>query len=292
MSELTITDDDAGQRLDRFLRKVLPAATLGQIFAGLRRGAVTVNGVRARGDLRLQTGDRVVLRGSMGALPLGRRTEPSAARVPLDVVFRDGDLLVVAKPAGLAVHPGSGVDRHLLGAVRAIEGQGRGHSFAIAPAHRLDRDTSGLVVFGRSARGLRGFTAALRSGAVAKTYLALVHGVPYPSGTVELPLMRTDAPRGRKVQVAVEGRPAVTRWRTLAVRGGRALLAIDLATGRTHQIRAHLAALGHPIVGDRRYGRPDGARRLHLHAWGLAFRHPVSGVPLELFAEPPAELRA
>lgn len=294
----TLGPDDADQRLDRFLRKVLPAASLGQVFAGLRRAEVKVNGARADGAQRLRQGDVVDVGPALAwaaasATPGSPEPAGPAGRVGtvLVVVHRDADLLVVDKPAGLAVHPGTGVRDHLLGFVQAQYGAGRGHTFRIAPAHRLDRDTSGLVVFGASAAGLRGFTAALRAGEVTKTYLAVVHGEAPPSGTIDLPLERAaDRPVGPRMQPARDGVRACTRFVRRASAGGRSLLAVDLVTGRTHQIRVHLAALGHPIVGDRRYGRSDRAERLYLHAWRLRMRHPVTGAALDLEAVPPPEL--
>ena len=190
------------------------------------------------------------------------------------------------------MHPGTGVHDHLLDRVHRLLGASRGHSFRVAPAHRLDRDTSGLVVFGVSARGLRGFTAALRDHAVRKTYLARVHGSPPPRGEIDLSLARHDASVGPKMHVDTSGAPALTRYRVVSTAAQRALLEVDLATGRTHQIRAHFAAIGHPLVGDHRYGRADGARRLCLHAWRLEFAHPISAAALCLVAAPPPELRA
>jgi len=297
LSRLTIGPPDAGQRLDRFLRKLLPAAGLGEIFGGLRRGEVRVNGARARPDQRLRAGDVVDL--GPGLIPAEARPGEGTVELPgalppagLRVVHLDADLLAVDKPAGLALHPGSGVREHLLGLVHAWLGEGRGHTFRVAAAHRLDRATSGLVVFGLSPPGLRGFTAMLRSGAVAKTYLALVHGAAPERGTIDLALRRlADRPSGPRMCVDEGGDPATSSFECLAVRGPRSLLAVRPATGRTHQLRVHLAAVGMPIVGDRRYGRSDGAARLFLHAWRLAFPHPSTGAPLVLEAPPPPELR-
>lgn len=295
LARLTISPDDAGQRLDRFLRKVLPGVSLGQIYRAVRRADARVNGVRVAVAHRLQLGDVVELGPALGFVtassPLVAVNPDGTAPVP-DVVYRDDDLLVVDKPAALAVHPGTGIREHLVGRVHAWLGQGRGHSFRIAPAHRLDRDTSGLVVFGLSARGLRGFTESLRTGGVTKTYLALVHGTAPEQGEICLALLReVDRPVGARMRVAASGVEALTRFRRLGQRGERSLLAVELVTGRTHQIRAHLAALGHAIVGDRRYGKVDGEARLHLHAWRLCCAHPITGARMDLEAPPPAALR-
>ncbi|MEZ5965301.1 MAG: RluA family pseudouridine synthase [Planctomycetota bacterium] len=293
MTSLLIGPDDAGQRLDRFLRKVLPQNPLGQIFRGLRRGSIRVNGKTVDGAYRLCAGD---------AVECGPGFAPSAVRAPvevrspgkdIEVLHRDADLLVVAKPSGLALHSGSGVHDDLVARVRAQFGAGRGHTFRIAPAHRIDRDTSGLVVFGLSAPGLRGFAELLRQGAVEKTYLALVHGTAPEGGDIDLALARQPDRRTgpRMVADAEVGIAAHTRFVRLAQRGANALLAVQLLTGRTHQIRVHLASRGLPIVGDRRYGRDDRAARLHLHAWRLRCRHPVTGADLAVESPPPAALR-
>lgn len=295
VSALSIGPEDASQRLDRFLRKVLPQASLGQIFGAVRRGEVRVNAARVEAGYRLRVGDRVELGPGLEAAlrPRPGTSPPPAAPADLQIVHRDSDLLVVIKPAGLALHPGTGVREHLVGRVHARFGGGSGHSFRIAPAHRLDRDTSGLVVFGLSAAGLRGFTASLREGRVAKSYLALVHGSAPARGEIDLPLQRAaDAAAGARMRPSLaDGVAALTRFARLEQRRGHALLAVELVTGRTHQIRAHLAAIGLPIVGDRRYGRADGADRLHLHAWRLRCPHPVTGLTLELEAPPPPAMQ-
>jgi 23S rRNA pseudouridine955/2504/2580 synthase len=278
--------------LDRFLRKAFPRAPLGQIFAGLRHGQVRVGDERAQGARRLVVGDRIEVTGDLALLAARATPAPTspARHADLAIVYHDEHLLVLDKPAGLALHGGTGIVDHLVGRVHAWLGARRGHTFALAPAHRIDRGTSGLVVFGISPAGLRGFTAAVREGLVRKTYLALVHGAPDAAGVVDLPLHRGDEARGPKVRVDAAGQRARTRFATLAKRGDRTLLAVELDTGRTHQIRAHLAALGCPIVGDSRYGRADRAPRLMLHAWRLAFAHPVHAAQLELEAPAPAPL--
>ena len=296
MRTLTIEPADADQRLDRFLRKAWPGATLGHIYKVLRRGEVLVNGAKVEAGYRLALGDELKLAVDAARWEKLRPAEDGAQAQalagPVTVVHRDADLLVADKPAGLALHAGSGVRDHLLGRVQAMLGVGAGYTFKVAPAHRLDRDTSGLVVFGVSAAGLRGFTAALRERAVEKRYLALVHGHPPTEGEIDLTLAvgnpeSADMP---KTVPAVDGRAARTRYRVTATRGDASLVEVILDTGLTHQIRAHFAAVGCPVIGDRRYGRPDGATRLHLHAWRLSCTHPVRGTLLRVQASPPPEL--
>ncbi len=291
---LKIEPADADQRLDRFLRKAWPGATLGHVYKVLRRGDVLVNGARVDAGYRLVVGDQLTLRvdESRWSSLRPRPAADAAQRGPVTVVHRDADLLVVDKPAGLALHPGSGVREHLLGRVQGLLGAGSGYTFKVAPAHRLDRETSGLVVFGVSAAGLRGFSAALRAREVDKRYLALVHGQPPAEGEIDARLAVDDDARGDEPKTVpdAEGRVARTRYRVTGSRGDWSLVEIQLDTGLTHQIRAHFASLGCPLVGDRRYGRPDGAARLMLHAWRLSFAHPVKGSALRVQAPPPPEL--
>ena len=306
---LDIGPDDAGQRADRFLRKYLPRATLPLVFKLLRTKQVVVNGKRARPEDRLAAGDLVTLF-------LGDRLEdlrgdaepakrPRAPAAPLRMLYRDEDVLAVDKPARLLVHEGdAGDEPTLIAAVLAAFPARRGHTFRPALAHRLDRDTSGVVLVGLSATGLRGLEDALRKRKVRKTYLALVLGVPDPrEGVIDAPLRRQDVPRGDRPKVFVGGDKdpeAVTEYRVLDAAGGLALVEARPRTGRTHQIRAHLKHLGHPILGDPTYGdrrRNEEARGRHglwrpfLHALRVELDHPVTGKPLVIEAPLPEELR-
>ncbi len=307
MVELTISPDDAEQRLDRFLRKLMAEAPLSLIHSLLRKKQVRVDGAVGQANQRLVPGQVVelpfdrerfaALCGSRRAAP---RTAPRSERAPaLDVLHRDPDLLVVDKPAGLAVHGGSGQHDDLTRRVRALlQGGPVSHTFRPSAAHRLDRSTSGLVVFGCSARGLRAATEAFRDGLATKTYRAVVHGVPSPDhGTIDLPLDTAD--RGRaapRARIEESGQRAVTHYRSLASDGHRTLLEIDLETGRTHQIRAHFAALGHPLCGDERYGAPAerslARGRVALHAYELELRAWPDRPPLRCRAPWPDDLRS
>jgi 23S rRNA pseudouridine955/2504/2580 synthase len=311
---LEIGPDDAGQRVDRFLRKYLPRATLSLVFKLLRTKQVVVNGRRARPEARLAEGDAVTLflggrlpdlRGDAraGGKSRGAPGRPGGGP-PLDILHRDAAVLAVNKPARLLVHEGdSGDEPTLLGAVLRAFPARRSHTFRPALAHRLDRDTSGVVLVGLSAEGLRGLEEALRRRKVRKTYLALVVGVPEPRrGTVDAPLRRQDVPRGDRPKVFVGGArdpEAVTEYRVLGEGGGCALVEVRPRTGRTHQIRVHLAHIGHPILGDPTYGdrrRNEEARgriglwRPFLHALRVELDHPVTGEPLRIEAPLPDEL--
>ncbi len=305
---LTIGPDDAGQRVDRFVRKYLPRATYSLVFKLLRTKQVTVNGRKAPPEARLVEGDTLTL--FLGERMKDLRGSPAAARggaapPPLTVLHHDADVLAVNKPARLLVHEGEdGDEPTLLDAIlRAFPGR-RGHTFRPALAHRLDRDTSGVVLAGLSAEGLRGLEDALRKREVAKVYLALVLGVPEPrEGVIDAPLRRQDMPKGDGPKVFVGGASdpeAVTGYRVLDDAGGCALLEVRPRTGRTHQIRAHLRHIGHPVLGDSTYGdrrRNEEAKaqfglwRQFLHAARVDLKHPVTGKRLVVEAPLPEELR-
>jgi 23S rRNA pseudouridine955/2504/2580 synthase len=307
---LEMGPDEAGQRVDRFVRKYLKGATFSLVFKLLRTKQVVVNGKRARPEDRLAEGDAVTfflgerLRDLRGEEAGGRRGGGRAASPALEILHRDDDVLAVNKPARLLVHEGdAGDEPTLIDAVLRAFPQRRGHVFRPALAHRLDRDTSGVVLVGLSAAGLRGLEEALRRRKVRKTYLALVAGVPAASrGTVDAPLKRQDVPKGDRPKVFVGGAKdpgAVTDWAVVGEAADAALLEVHPRTGRTHQIRAHLAHIGHPILGDPTYGdrrRNEEARRRHglfrpfLHALRVELDHPVTGEALSVEAPLPDEL--
>jgi RluA family pseudouridine synthase len=307
MHSIVLTEAEAGQRLDRYLRKLLRAVPLGAIFRHLRNGSIRIDGKKGKPDLRLTAGmklslalpdaDLAAMAGAPPAVdesaavppPKLRAAMPKSANVPVRqprhtprIVHRDDDVLVVSKPAGLAAQPGSGQEDDLVQWLATRSFGVHTATFRPAPAHRLDRGTSGLVAIGLSPHGLRGLTAAFREDQVDKVYIAVVHGVPEPaSGTIDAPLWQRDAETSREPKVIVDprGKPARTDYEVTEVGRGCALLRLVLHTGRLHQIRVHLAHLGHPIVGDRRYGSTAdvGRNTILLHAIELAFPHPRTG---------------
>ncbi|MCR9247852.1 MAG: RluA family pseudouridine synthase [bacterium] len=297
---IRLTAAEAGQRLDRYLRKLLRDVPLGAIMKHLRQGRIRVDGGKAKGNLRLEDGMVLEFRPGIVDVVTAAKPEEERASVELlpeltpQIVHRDDDVLVVDKPAGLAVHAGSGQSGTLMDWL-AASGLGlTTATFRPAAAHRLDRATSGLVAIGLTPQGLAGLAAAFRDDHVEKVYCAVVDGVPaVGEGRIDAPIrvLEDSASRGPKVVVdPVAGKPAVTRWRVLERQRDAALLELLPRTGRTHQLRVHLADLRHPIRGDRRYGGSSHAR-LMLHAGELRLPHPVTGAPMTLRANLPAGFR-
>jgi 23S rRNA pseudouridine955/2504/2580 synthase len=314
VTTLTIGRDDAGQRLDRFVRKLLPSATLGHVFKLIRKGRVRVNGRKGKPDARLQEGDEVELRvpeesvRDLSTRRRGRRSAPAARSLDaLRILHRDEHVLAVDKPPMLLVQPGDDpAEPSLDQLVLDLVGEGDALTFRPSLAHRIDRNTSGVVLFGLSAPGLRGLTEAFRERRVVKRYLALVYGAPDDDRfVVDLPLARdaSDESRGKRVKVSrgAGSQSAVTDVvvRARGADGGLTLVEARPRTGRTHQIRAHLRAVGLPIVGDPTYGHPrrneelrrtPGLWRQFLHAWRLELDHPVDGGPLRIESPLPDDL--
>ncbi|MCA8971003.1 MAG: RluA family pseudouridine synthase [Planctomycetes bacterium] len=303
-----VPPDDAGQRLDRYLRKLLPGATLGHVFKLIRKKRVRVNGAAAAASTRLEIGDVVEIdKDAEDLRDLSRRRGSAPRRnrggrtYRIDVLFEDEHVAAVLKPRGLAVHGGTGQDSSLVDRLPSLFGASSARTFRPAPAHRLDRETSGILLIGKTAEALRALHEAFREGRVRKRYLALTRGVPRQHhGVIDKSLVRVDDPRGAKMAVAEDptdenALEARTQFRTLASSRGHALLSVEIATGRTHQIRVHLAAIRAPLIGDTRYGggRLEAAPSpgFWLHAGRLDFEHPVTHEAMRLRMEPPTEFR-
>jgi 23S rRNA pseudouridine955/2504/2580 synthase len=295
---LTIEPDQAGRRLDNFLVAQLKGVPRSHVYRLLRRGEVRVNSRRSKADYRLQRGDRVRIppvrqRGESGpATPPTQLSERLAARI----VYEDDRLLVLNKPAGMAVHGGSGVGFGLIETLRALR---PGAPF-LELVHRLDRETSGLLMVAKRRSTLRALHELLRSGGVTKRYLALLCGAwSGETQRVEASLEKFVLRGGeRQVRVHPEGKPAASVFAPVQVYTSTTLMDIELDTGRTHQIRVHAAHLGHPVAGDTKYGDSacnkalarTGLRRLFLHAHALAVTLP-DGRELDLSIPLDAELR-
>ena len=290
----------AGQRLDRALAEHL-ALPRNRVQGWLRDGRVTVGGARARASRALAAAELVTW------------TEPPAADADLQpelgelaVLYEDEDVAVVDKPAGVVVHPGAGraggtLSNILLARYPKLAGVGEPGRPGIV--HRLDRGTSGVLVVALTPLAYQRLSEDFAARRVAKSYLAIVYGVPKsPSGRIETPIGRHPTQR-KQMTVRPDGRPAATAYRVITTARGLTLLDVDLATGRTHQIRVHLRSIRHPLVGDPVYGEARwkalptalhatlrGFPRPALHAWRLSLRHPVNGEPMRFEAPPPADL--
>jgi 23S rRNA pseudouridine955/2504/2580 synthase len=253
-----VADEDAGQRLDKTLAGLLPGVPRSRIFRLIRKGEVRVNGKRASPEQRLAAGDRVRVP-PVHELSDSAQVEAAGGvvgvpqalidRVNAAIVHEDERVLVLDKPAGLAVHGGSGLSHGVIEALRAA----RPHE-TLELAHRLDRDTSGILIIARRPAALRALHELLREGQVEKSYLALVDGrLEPPQGVIDAPIGR-DLRHRQRMAVVEGGRPAATRFAAVERFAFLSLLDLQLETGRTHQIRVHLQYVGHPVFGDPVYG--------------------------------------
>ncbi len=279
----------AGQRLDVALAHAFPDLSRSFLQKLIAEGRVRVDGRPAKAGQRVRVGSEVVVE-----IPPPEPTELVPEPIPLTVVYEDEDLLVVDKPAGMVVHPAPGHPRGtLVNAILARHPEIHiGGTVRPGIVHRLDRDTSGLILVAKNERALVNLQAQLKNRQIEKEYIALVHGrLPQKEGVIEAPIGRD--PRDRtKMAVVPGGRPAVTRYRVLEELPTFTLVAAYPVTGRTHQIRVHFAWIGHPVVGDQVYGRDrTGLRRQFLHAARLKFRHPRTGEWIEVRSPLPAELQ-
>jgi 23S rRNA pseudouridine1911/1915/1917 synthase len=283
--------DVAGERLDVFVARRMPGLTRSRVQRLIDDGFITVRAARAKPGLRLERGQVVVVR-----VPEPQEAAAQAEAIPLDIIHEDADLLVINKPAGMTVHPAPGHPSSTL--VNAILAHCRdlsGVGGVLRPGivHRLDRETSGAIVVAKSDAAHQSLARQLEDRSVEKTYLALVTGTPTPQeGVIDAPIARD--PRNRQRMAIVEGgRPAVTAYRVIERFSGASLVEARPRTGRTHQIRVHLAAVGHPIVGDRVYGKPSPlVARQFLHAHRIGFAHPRTGERVQYEAPLSDDLRA
>lgn len=312
-----VTPEDAGKRLDQFLAGCLPELSRARVQELIVQGKVSIDEkIGVKPALKLRGGESVVIHGPAERPPLRAMME----NIPLEVVYEDEDLAVVDKPAGMMVHAGAGATDSMrnrgtlvnallyrFGALSRVGGEPRP-----GIVHRLDRNTSGLIVVARNDRAHRGLAEQFASRAVSKCYLTLVHGhMKEESGTVASEISRDLVRRTRMTTRRRGGRPAISHWRVRqrveGPYGKFSFLEVRIETGRTHQIRVHLASLGHPVVGDTLYGAPRELKptgplsrllefpaltlpRNFLHAAALEFTHPCSGLPLRFRTALPAEL--
>ncbi|HEV8436622.1 MAG TPA: RluA family pseudouridine synthase [Methylomirabilota bacterium] len=301
----TVAAPESGSRLDVWLNGRLPDLSRTRIKALVESGQVLIDGRRVKVAHRVRTGERVDAR-----VPPPPAEELPAEAIPLQIVFEDDDVLVVDKPAGMVTHPGAGRSTGTLAAAalaHAPEIAGVGGPRRPGIVHRLDKGTSGLIVLAKTRQAYEALTAQLARRNVTRRYLCLVHGEVKPgSGVIDKPIARDERSRVRMaVARAGKGKRAVTRFRVVERLPGVTVVECRLETGRTHQIRVHLASLGHPLLGDETYG---GRRRergepalaalvdrlggVALHAAGLEFTHPVTGKPLQFSSPVPYRIES
>ena len=300
---LTVDEESAGQRLDNFLMRHLKGVPKTHVYRIIRTGEVRINKGRASADTRLEVGDVVRLPPVRVATPDAHA--PTAPGREFPVLFEDEHMLAIDKPAGVAVHGGSGVSFGVIEQLR----QARPAARMLELVHRLDRETSGVLLVAKKRSALTRLQDQFRDRETGKTYLALVKGQ-WPSNkkVIDLPLQRYLLPSGvgegeRRVRIAhkdeANAQRAITLVRVARLVGDYSLLEVTIKTGRTHQIRVHLASQGYPIVGDDKYGdfelnkrlAAQGLKRMFLHAWRLQFVHPQLGRAQTLQADLPPELQ-
>ena len=276
--QVSVTTDEAGQRIDNFLARYLKGVPKSHIYRILRRGEVRVNSGRVKAQYKVRSGDTVRIPPVRIAAP--RPTPSDTPNLENSILFENDRCLVLNKPSGIAVHGGSGLSYGVIEALRA----GRPDAPYLELAHRLDRETSGCLVIAKRRSFLRAFHEQLRAGTIIKHYLALVAGR-WTDGSrrVDVPLRKNTLRGGERVVVVdQQGKPAVSIFRPVTRYPKATLVEIDLKTGRTHQIRVHGAHIEHPLAGDEKYGDPAfnrelknaGLRRLFLHAHMIEFIDP------------------
>jgi len=290
---LEVGEEAAGQRIDNFLLRHLKGVPKSHVYQVLRSGQVRVNSGRVKPEYRLQPGDKV-------RVPPVRISEPKplkARPLNLPVIFEDSALIVVDKPSGVAVHGGSGVSYGVIESLRAERPQAK----FLELVHRLDRDTSGLLMIAKKRSALVELHRMLREGEVGKIYTAVVKGKVGKSQFEMKESLHKYVTSGgqRRVSVREDGKTAFTKVALVKANREISLLEVTLLTGRTHQIRVHLAHAGHPVLGDDKYGDFDlnraiakqGVKRLFLHAGKLAFSHPLTREHLRFESRLPVDMR-
>ena len=290
---IEVTEDEAGQRIDNYLLTRLKGVPKSLVYRIVRSGEVRINSKRVEVSRRVAAGDRIRVPPVRTA---EREEEVPAPHFKLPILFEDEALIAIDKPSGLAVHGGSGVAHGVIESLRSMRPQAR----FLELVHRLDRETSGVLLVAKKRSSLTALHETLRARAIDKRYLVGVAGrFRNEQQRVRAALeKRTTAGGEKRVSVSDSGQEAETVFRRLARGPQFSLLDAELLTGRTHQIRVHLAHLGHPVLGDDKYGdfelnkrlRREGLKRMFLHAHSLAFAHPLTGEPLRLEAPLPRDL--
>ena len=292
MTKVVVAPQARGVRIDQHLAAVLPELTRSRLKTLIEEGRVTLAGKPVRAALRLKGGEELEV-----DVPVAQPTSLAAQDLPLKVIYQDADLLVLDKAAGMVVHPGAGNrDGTLVNALlfHVSDLAGIGGELRPGIVHRLDKDTSGLLVVAKNDGALTALQAAFKARDVGKTYLALVHGAVAARGTISTLYGRHPRHRQRFSGKVKAGKQAITHFVTTRTFARACLVEVTIETGRTHQIRAHLSEAGHALLGDALYGGVKKAgplviSRQALHAWRLEFPHPRTGERLTFEAPPPRD---
>jgi 23S rRNA pseudouridine955/2504/2580 synthase len=290
---IEVAEEEAGQRIDNYLLARLKGVPKSRIYRIIRSGEVRINMKRAEASQKVVAGDRI----RVPPVRVAERDEPEAApHFKLTVLFEDDAVLAIDKPAGLAVHGGSGIAHGVIESLRSMRPESR----FLELVHRLDRDTSGVLLLAKKRSSLTVLHEMMRGHDMDKRYLAGVAGrFRNEKQRVRVSLAKhVNAAGEKRVSVSDEGQDAETIFHLVERGADMSLLEAELLTGRTHQIRVHLAHLGHPVLGDEKYGdfelnralKKQGLKRMYLHAAKLAFNHPLSGEKVELVSPLPADL--
>jgi len=283
-----------GVRLDHYLARILDQVSRSRISSSIKSGQFKVNDTEVKAGYRLKPGDSIT-----GQLSAKADEQPPVPQdVPFTVLLEDSSFLVIAKPAGVVVHPGSGnADNTLINGLLYLykEIGVVGDEMRPGIVHRLDKDTSGVMVIARTPKAHAALVDQFKNRIVKKTYLAIIHGVPArEQGRIVAPIGRHPVHRQKMAVREQTGNYAVSNWKSIKLFDGCCLVEVDIETGRTHQIRVHMAYLGHPVAGDRLYGSNRSNEmfpRQMLHAWKLRFNHPDTGARIEVVAEPAEDFK-
>ncbi|MBN1405055.1 MAG: RluA family pseudouridine synthase [Candidatus Omnitrophica bacterium] len=293
MKQFKITDEDAGKRLDVFLSHALGSEySRSQIQQAIKQCPTLVNKRSSKSGYRLKAGDEIEF-----TSPEPKITKAEPENIPLDVIYEDKDVIVVNKPCGMVVHPAAGNYNGTLVNALLFHCKGNlanlGSPLRPGIVHRLDKNTSGVIIAAKTDAAYKGLVEQFKSRSVHKIYIAVVKGkMPLLSGKIELPIARSRKNR-KKMAVSVldkRKKPAITHYKVLNISDNFSKIELSIETGRTHQIRVHMSYLGHPILGDTHYGGPT-AVRLMLHAFSLQLKHPVNNKDLSFKTPLPDEFK-
>ncbi len=314
MASITVDADDDGQRIDRYIRKLLPSLSLGEVYKHLRTGYIKSSIWKLKSDSRVESWDvlivpDILIQGSKNREKIKPNTVEIQRTIDIQasILYEDDYILVINKPSGINVHPGDHKTQEV-SIIELIEDYLQKEKwsalFDVALVHRLDRDTSGVLLIAKNRLSLNTLLTELQSHQMAKKYIAFCAGVPIKrQDTIRLPLQRREVTKWPKVVVSPEGQSAVTHYVVKSQNNGASSLEISLETGRMHQIRVHLSEIGCPILGDKSYGLGlarafkishwyDFPTRQLLHAAALTFHHPKTNQLLKISAPLPEDMRA